>query len=73
MRHGTYVGNGKKGAGPIKVKPSATKMVPAKVTSLGDIILSQHQPQNGANAAYVPPLITNINPSTTGDSMNCLK
>jgi hypothetical protein len=35
--------------------------------------LSQSQPQAGAVIAYIPPLMTNISPKTTGLKLNCLR
>lgn len=40
------------------------------VATFGTQCLSHNQPHPGAVMAYVPPLITNISPNTTGDSEN---
>lgn len=41
--------------------------------TLGCEYLSQSQPHIGAVNAYVPPLMTNISPKTTGLKLNCRK
>lgn len=69
----THVLTGKNGAGPIKLKPIATNIVPIIVITFGVRFLSHNQPNAGAVAAYVPPLMTNIKPNMTGDNANCRK
>lgn len=69
MRH-TYVGPGMNGAGPTSKKPKMMRRQPVAVTTLGISFLSHIQPQQGAVRAYVPPLMTNMRPSTTGDRSN---
>ena len=69
MRH-TYVGTGMNGAGPTSRKPKMIRRQPVTVTTLGTSFLSHSQPQQGAVRAYVPPLMTNMRPSTTGDKSN---
>ena len=58
------------GAGPIRRKPKMIRRQPEAVTALGIIFRSHSQPQQGAVIAYVPPLMTNMRPSTTGDKSN---
>jgi len=58
------------GAGPTSRKPKMIRRQPVAVTTLGISFLSHSQPQQGAVRAYVPPLMTNIRPSTTGDKSN---
>lgn len=45
----------------------------ARKITFGCQYLSQSQPHAGAVIAYVPPLMTNINPNTTGLKLNCLR
>jgi hypothetical protein len=58
------------GAGPTSRKPKMIRRQPVAVTTLGISFLSHIQPQQGAVRAYVPPLMTNMRPSTTGDKSN---
>jgi hypothetical protein len=58
------------GAGPTSRKPKMIRRQPVTVTTLGISFLSHIQPQQGAVRAYVPPLMTNMRPSTTGDKSN---
>jgi len=58
------------GAGPTSRKPKMIRRQPVTVTTLGISFLSHTQPQQGAVRAYVPPLMTNMRPSTMGDKSN---
>jgi len=58
------------GAGPTSMKPKMIRRQPVAVTTLGISFLSHSQPQQGAVRAYVPPLMTNMRPSITGDKSN---
>lgn len=66
----TYVGPGMKGAGPTSKKPMMMRRQPVAVAILGVTFLSHSQPQQGAVRAYVPPLMTNMRPSTIGGRSN---
>lgn len=66
----TYVGPGMKGAGPTSEKPMMMRRQPIAVANLGVSFLSHNQPQQGAVRAYVPPLMTNMRPSTIGGRSN---
>lgn len=67
----TYVGVSKNGAGPISKNPPATHTQPTEITYLGRTAGWSHsQPHPGADTAYTPPFMTNINPSTMDENWN---
>lgn len=71
VKASAYVSDGMKGAGPTREKPTMMSRQPMMVATLGAMKRSHSMPQQGAVSAYVPPLMTNMRPSTTADSWNC--
>lgn len=67
----SYAGLSSIGTGPMRLNPIMSMMQPINVTTLAGTNLSHSQPHHGAVNAYVPPFITNINPNTIGDKLNC--